>query len=1779
VKGTPLKTLGQLKIEAARRPYATAFWSNQFPPEWRKTGFRADRAAGAAPTTERAKVEALIDPETAAALDRVTRGEAAALHPLLTAVVMSLLHSYDGAERVTVGQPLPVDRDRSFEPLATQIPVQCTVNGSTSLRVLAPAAVGAIADAEKYRDYPFAVLADHLGLTREDERDPFFDVGVRFEGLHGNFDPQSPPPIGFAFGLGEEGLRLHLEYDPALYARATAERLAAHFALLLGQMAADPGRRLGECSLLDAGQRRELAAVNDTGRELDESRRLHEIFGDRARRTPGAVAVRCGGKSHTYAELDAAANRLAWTLRERGVGPDAIVAVLADRSFAMMAAILGVLKAGGAYLPLDPAHPDARIAYVLEDSRAAVVCAQRAHLERVPKGAMVIDLDDAASYAERRDAPPPVGDAADLMYLIYTSGSTGNPKGAAVEHRSALNRIAWMQHAYPIGEADVILQKTPIAFDVSVWELFWWMREGASVAMLEPGAAGNPEAIIAAVEAEGVTTMHFVPSMLAVFLEYVESAGAAARLSGLRQVFASGEALTPRVVRDFHRLLAANGTRLVNLYGPTEATVDVTHHLCDDPDPVLVPIGKPIENIRLYVVDERLRVLPAGMPGELCIAGVGLARGYLHRPELTAEKFAADPFPGEDRVYRTGDLAQRLPDGSLEYLGRIDHQVKIRGYRIELGEIEAALADRPGVRKSAVVVGAAGEAQVLHGYVTGEESLSEAALIAGLRDRLPEYMVPSRIAVIEAMPLSANGKLDRKALPAMRAAASGEQSHVEPRDGTERLLAQIWSEALGRERVGARDNFFSIGGDSIHFVVVLAKARQAGLNFTFQEFFAHPTIGALAAYLEGRKGIEGDDTPQAQTFAPFAMVSEEDRAGLPEDAEDAYPLSMLQAGLIFQSEMIRGTAEYHDIITYLIQAPFDGERFAEAVRLMVERNPMLRTTYHMSGFSEYLQVVHRSAPLPLAVADQRDLDADAQQRWFEEWSAAEKSREFDWAEPGSLLKLHVQILGDDLYRYNISLHNSCVDGWSINRVHAEVFDIYHRLRSGEAVETGDGANHQRDYVGLELRSLESDGDREFWSERLRGHRTTAIPSLAEPDARSAVVISHFDIPLELSDRIQALADRLSVPVKNVLMAAHLRVMAVVSGDDRACTGYEHSGRPENPGAERAIGMFLNTIPFHVRQGPAENGPSTWADLVGEVYRAETDLLPHRRYPMAKMKQDLGTQRPLFESTFNFTHFYLLKDLKRLPEFDLLNVLVQAETEFPLRCEVSRHFFHDNVRLSLHYHSDVISAEQAQRIGGYYLRALELMTAEPDRAYGTQSLLDEAERALTDAIFPARGDASERFAPGEDDALVYVLDEHLTHVPVGTPGKITVSRPGTEGDGDPHRPGRTLHDTGQRGHWTPEGDLEVAVAEPVIEEEAPAAFAAPADFAEYRVAAVWAKILGMPVEELSRFDDFFDLGGNSLTAMRVTMGLEGAVSLIDVMETPRLADLAARLGTGKAERDDGVLRLLTPDVTDPAATMVCFPFAAGHASNFLDLARAMAEAAPDVAVYAVEFPGHDPRFPDEALEDVAATGRLIADQAAAAARGPVVLWGHCFGAAAAVETCRLLEERGVDVTRLYIGAKLLNDTGYLREAIEVAESLTDDEIIDWLIERTGFTQAEGLEDDQRDFICRMFKHDSASGHRYFIDARERPEPVRLRTPLTFVGADGDRVIDGFQAAYRDWNQIAADVTLHELDGGGHYFARTRAAAVAALIEADRPATDPSIRPDKADSPEILEVDTP
>ncbi len=711
---------------------------------------------------------------------------------------------------------------------------------------------------------------------REQEHTPLFDI-QRWAGLGGEalFDSilvfenypvsaalEQGSPAGLRFGAMDsleqthypltvllamgDSLAVEFNYDRAAFDAQAIVHLAEHFQQLLQALTLPQVQRLADLpSLPDAQRTLIVEDWNATAREYPLQRTVHQLIEDQVALTPQAPALAYGAQRLSYAELNRRANRLAHRLLEAGVGPDVLVGLALERSIEMVVGLLAVLKAGGAYVPLDPEYPRERLAYMLEDSGVKLLLTQ-AHLREqlpVPQGLETLILGDAGFEGYSDANPGIVLDGENLAYVIYTSGSTGQPKGAGNRHVALTNRLCWMQEAYALDAGDTVLQKTPFSFDVSVWEFFWPLMTGARLVVAAPGDHRDPARLVSLINAEQVTTLHFVPSMLQAFLQDANVASC----TSLQRIVCSGEALPVDAQQQVFAKLPHAG--LYNLYGPTEAAIDVTHWTCVEEGRDAVPIGKPIANLGCYILDDNFEPVPAGVLGELFLGGVGLARGYHRRPGLTAERFIAHPFIAGERLYRTGDLARYRPDGVIEYAGRIDHQVKLRGLRIELGEIEARLLEHASVREAAVL---AVDAKHLVGYLVLQEQGEHwrEILSAHLAVHLPDYMVPAQWLVLEQMPLSPNGKLDRKALPKPDTQAS--QRFEAPQTALEHTVAHLWREVLGVEQVGVHDNFFELGGHSLLVLMLKERIRKAsGIGLSVSQLMLNPTVRAQVACLEG----------------------------------------------------------------------------------------------------------------------------------------------------------------------------------------------------------------------------------------------------------------------------------------------------------------------------------------------------------------------------------------------------------------------------------------------------------------------------------------------------------------------------------------------------------------------------------------------------------------------------------------------------------------------------------------------------------------------------------------------------------------------------------------------------------------------------------------------------------------------------------------------------------------------------------------------------------------
>jgi amino acid adenylation domain-containing protein len=833
--------------------------------------------------------------ETSRALRELCAREGVTMFMALLAAYAALLGRYSRQAEVLIGTPVANRADADLEQVvgffANTLALRMRLDGDPTFRELLGRARETCLGAYAHQDVPFERLVEELRVERDLSRSPLFQTmlvyhagdvrSLELPGLTLTPAALDPPVAKFDLGLAVNDaggeMSASFNYSTALFSDETVARMASHFVMLLEAIVADEGARVADLPLMREEEVRQIVeGWNDTAADLPADLRLHEMFEQRARATPEAVAVVFEGRTLSYSQLDERANRLARRLRRLGVGPDVLVGVCAERSLEMVVALLGVLKAGGAYVPLDPAYPRERLAFMLEDARAPVLLTQSHLVEGLPgHGAVSLCLDAEWEEAEQ-GADFDFGMCeTNLAYVIYTSGSTGRPKGAMNTHRGICNRLLWMQSAYGLGPSDCVLQKTSFSFDVSVWEFFWPLLAGARLVLAKPEGHKDPDYLARLINEQGVTTLHFVPSMLKTFVE----SGALAKCAGLRRVICSGEALPSELRRRFFEVSRAE---LHNLYGPTEASIDVTSWACapGDADAVTVPIGRPIMNTQIYLLDERMRPVPVGVVGELFIGGDGLARGYLNRPALTAERFVPDPFSGEPgaRLYRTGDLTRYLPGGAVEFLGRVDHQVKVRGFRIELGEIEAALTQHPHVAEAVAVVrdDTRGDLCIVAYYVA-RDSADAADLRAHLRGRLPEYMIPARFVRLDAMPLTPNGKLDRSALPMpdeVRAAAAQSAPLTPPRTKAESAIAAIWKELLGLDSVGIADNFFDLGGHSLLLVQIHARLREIfPREFSVIDLFKYPTVGSLADFLsDAAPEAARDQTPEARRTDETAVA-------------------------------------------------------------------------------------------------------------------------------------------------------------------------------------------------------------------------------------------------------------------------------------------------------------------------------------------------------------------------------------------------------------------------------------------------------------------------------------------------------------------------------------------------------------------------------------------------------------------------------------------------------------------------------------------------------------------------------------------------------------------------------------------------------------------------------------------------------------------------------------------------------------------------------------------
>ncbi|MFE6613991.1 non-ribosomal peptide synthase/polyketide synthase [Amycolatopsis sp. NPDC057786] len=1204
-------------------------------------------------------------------LRAVARRYDVSMFMLAQAAVAALLHRLGAGDDIPLGAPSSGRVDERLEPLigffVNSLVLRTDLSGDPAFGDLLSRVRATDLAAFEHQDLPFERLVDAVNPERSLARHPLFQVmvvylpeaedGLKLPGLSAVQEDfaQGVAKFDLEFGFLEngDGISGAIEYSADLFDHATAESFARRLVAVLEQVAADPAIPVGELDVLGEDERDQLRRWNDTAHDVPATT-LPELFEAQVARTPDATAVVFEGSELSYAEFDARANQLARWLVEQGVGAESVVAVSLPRSLDLVVALYAVHKAGGAYLPLDTDYPADRLAFMLDDAAPAVV------LDELPA------LDGYSGESLGR-----VVDPSSPAYVIYTSGSTGRPKGVVVPHEGIVNRLLWMQDEYGLAADDRVLQKTPSSFDVSVWEFFWPLITGATLVVAKPDGHRDPAYLEALIRDQRITTLHFVPSMLEAFLAEEPEWHA------VRRVLCSGEALQPE-------LAARVDVPLHNLYGPTEASVDVTSWAVVDDT---VPIGRPVWNTQVHVLDARLRPVPPGVAGELYLAGAQLARGYLGRTGLTAERFVANPFAAGERMYRTGDLARWRADGALDYLGRADDQVKLRGFRIELGEIESVLSARVVLRDGRLVA-----------YLAGEADVEEARRLA--EATLPEYMVPSAFVVLDAFPLTPNGKLDRKALPAPD--FSGEVTGDAPRTPREELLASLVAGVLGLDKVGIHDDFFRLGGDSIVAMQLVGRVRSAGLLLSPRDVFRHRTVAALAEVSSVRL-----DAPTSRK--PLVELDPAERAEILDvapDTAEVWPLTPLQAGLLFHATMDDDGPDVYTVqVSFDLDGPLDPVRLRDAAQKLMDRNAVLRTGYRYLASGRPVALVARSVTVPWRfVASADDVEVEL----------AHDRRRFDPA-TAPLLRFLLLALPDGRHRLVFTHQHVLLDGWSVPQLFAELSQLYAGADLAPAWQF-------RDHLGW-LGEQDREAAEVAWRQALDGltepthlvpHDPQRVPAL--PERLS------LELPEQATEALSTVARSRGLTLNTLVQTAWSIVLGRLTGRSDVVFGATVAGRPpELAGVERMIGLFITTIPVRIALDPAEK----LGDLLDRVQDEQSGLLAHQHFGLADIQRGAGLGE-LFDTLMVFESY---------PGAD------EDETGAGLRGEIVRHEDSTHypltwavepgtrLKLTAEYRSDLFDAGLPERLLPAMERVLAAMVSDVDVPVGRVGILAEADLDL------------------------------------------------------------------------------------------------------------------------------------------------------------------------------------------------------------------------------------------------------------------------------------------------------------------------------------------------------------------------------------------------------------------------------------------------------------------
>ncbi len=1300
-----------------------AFWLNEYSERSPALELPYDHKRPLVKNHRGGNLGFVLEEEQTARLKSIAESEGATLFMLTLSIYNILLSKLSNQEDIVIGTPTAgrqhADVDSMIGMFVNTLALRNYPKSEMSFREFLSAVQSGTLACFDHQGYQYEELIDELKIERDTSRNPLFDVmfsyqnfeesslqmpGLKLTSLNNNHGVSK---FDLTLTVSENVKRLYLdfEYSTELFEKHTIERFNTYLKKIVEQVVSNPETLLSDIEIITKQERQQiLTEFNDTIAEYPKDKTVIDLFELQAEKTPDKTALIFEEESLSYASFQGSVNRMAGMLIQIGVNQGDLVAIMCDRSFDMMVGIFGVLKSGAAYLPIDSNYPQSRIDYILQDSGATRLIVPSDFEGEIKKSVEIVFIEPSHNtptvdaIIENRARPE------ELAYVIYTSGSTGNPKGVMVEHGSLMNRLHWMNRKYPIGEQDVLLQKTPITFDVSVWELFWWSQQGAALCLLQSGGEKAPDILTKAIADHKVSTIHFVPSMLQAFLDYFESKGDISHLNSLRQVFCSGEALKLAHAENFNKLLyGVNRTRLINLYGPTEATIDVSYYnISDEIFHDTIPIGKPIDNINLYVLDKSNSLQPVGIHGELCIGGIGLSRGYLNNEKLTKAKFIESPFwPGE-RVYRTGDLARWLPDGNLEFLGRIDDQVKVRGFRIELGEIEHHLTDHHEVTETVVLAKEKDEEKYLVAYYVSEETQESSVLRNYLSERMPDYMVPSYYVHLDKLPLTANGKIDKKALPSPEIEAGAD--YTAPSNETEEQLIGLWSEVLklDKEVISVTRSFFELGGHSLRATVLVNRIfKDLSVEVPLKVIFQHQDIRSLSQYICDAKKTS------YQSIVPAAK-------------QEYYPLSSTQRRIHFLYSFEPYALTYNMPQVVSLEGKLDKERLEKAFKELVARHESLRTSFVLQGDEP---VQHIADEIDFHLEHYQSGEAGVQE------VITRFIRPFDLS-MAPLIRVGLISGAEDsegevaAHVLMVDLHHIITDGVSQGLLIRDFMSLYE----------GEGLSpvrlHYKDYAVWQQAEAQQSAlaqQKSFWLEEYSG----LPPVLELPyDHKRPLVKNHrggnlgFVLEEKQTAQLNSIAESEGATLFMVMLSIYNILLNKLSNQEDIVIGTPTAGR-QHADVDNMIGMFVNTMAL--RNYP--KGTISFREFLSEVQSGTLACFDHQGYQYEELVDELKIERdtsrnPLFDVMFAYQNFE--ESSLQMPGLKLASQNSgHGISKFDLTLTVSENAA--RLHLNFEYATELFERETIEKFTSYFTRIVEQVVSNPEIGLSDIVIISDQER--------------------------------------------------------------------------------------------------------------------------------------------------------------------------------------------------------------------------------------------------------------------------------------------------------------------------------------------------------------------------------------------------------------------------------------------------------------------